>query len=215
MKLRTERELCDCIDRDFAWRRKELTYLKFLLDKYEIKDHQEALLRSSVALLYAHWEGFIKNAGNAYLNYVAFQRAYLKDLSPNFLALATRKILMPATQTRKIDAHIKVVNFFRSGLSGKSELPYKEEFATQGNLSSSVFREIVETLGLDYSPFTLKSVLIDKTLLERRNMIAHGEYLVLDKNEYEELKGKVIEMMEIFQTQIQEAVTLSRFKITG
>lgn len=46
---------------DLTWRKKELTALMFIAKKNE---HEEAILKSIILLLYAHWEGYIKKVAN-------------------------------------------------------------------------------------------------------------------------------------------------------
>jgi MAE_28990/MAE_18760-like HEPN len=58
-------------------------------------------------------------------------------------------------------------------------------------------------LGLDYSFYEIKEVIIDEKLLKRRNAIAHGEYLSLDREEYQQLHDEMLGMMENFRTQIE------------
>lgn len=213
MKVRTESQLCDVIDQDLIWRKKELTQLKFLLESAAGRgDRESTLLRGAVTLLYAHWEGFVKFAALAYLEYVAAQRLRLDELAPAFLALAARPILSAATGAKRIRSHIEVVTFFRSGLSEKSSIPYKDGITAKANLSSEVLREIVETLGLDFTPFETKANLIDETLLRSRNTVAHGEYLLITPDRYERLSRDVLVMMENFRTQVQNAAALQRFK---
>ena len=75
MSIRTLEQLYDKLSDELTWRKKELTSLKLLSESSGIAtDRQIALLRALVALLYAHWEGFIKNASSAYIEYVSFQR---------------------------------------------------------------------------------------------------------------------------------------------
>lgn len=213
MKVRTEAHLFDLIDAELIWRKKELTQFKFLLESSGSReDRRIALLRSAVTLLYAHWEGFIKASGLAYLEYVASQRLRFDELAPSFLALAARRILAAATGVKRIHAHVEVTKFFRIGLSQTSALPYKDGISTRANLSSEVLREIVETLGLDFAPYETKSRLIDEALLYSRNTIAHGEYLIVTEQRYEEISREVLGMMEIFRTQVQNATALREFK---
>jgi len=213
MKIRTDSQLFACIDDDLIWRKRELTQFKFLLqDTKKRRDKNIALLRSAVPLLYAHWEGFIKAAAKNYLEFVASQRLKINELSVNFIALSARKILLEASCSKKIKQHIALTDFFRNGLQDKSSLPYKDAINTRANLSSDVLREIIEILGLDYSPYETKAHIIDEKLLKFRNMIAHGEYLSIEIGDYETLNQQVIEMMDDFKTQIQNATLLSGYK---
>jgi hypothetical protein len=213
VKVRTEALLYDAVDGDLIWRKKELTQLKFLLENSSARqDQRAALLRSSVPLLYAHWEGFIKSAGRAYLEYIASQRLRYDQLAPPILALAARRVLSQASASKRIRAHIDVTEFFRGALDAESDIPYKDGITTKANLSSEVLREIMLTLGLDFQPFETKAVLIDESLLAARNTIAHGEYLQIDEARYSELTHEVLTMMEWFRTQVENAAVLKQFK---
>ncbi|WP_295883817.1 MAE_28990/MAE_18760 family HEPN-like nuclease [uncultured Thiohalocapsa sp.] len=213
MKIRTESQLADAIDQDLIWRKKELTQLKFLLDAAAGRgDRESTVLRGAVTLLYAHWEGFVKFAALAYLEYIAAQRLRFDELAPALLALAARSKLNAAANANRIRAHIEIVEFFRASLSQRCSLPYKDGITTRANLSSEVLREIVETLGLSFAPFETKCNLIDETLLRSRNTIAHGEYLIITVGRFEELAREVLEMMENFRAQVQNAAALQQFK---
>jgi hypothetical protein len=206
--------LCDIIDADLIWRKKELTDLKFLLETAAAKrERKPALLRGAITLLYAHWEGFINAVSLSYLEYVAMQGLRFDELASSFLALATRSILNAGTGAKRIRSHLEITKFFRFGLGEKSSLPYKDGIRTQGNLSSEMLKEIVDTLGLDFSPFETKLHLIDETLLRSRNTIAHGEHLLITEKSYEELSREILEMVENFRTQVQNAALLYAFKV--
>jgi hypothetical protein len=190
--------------------------VKFLLESSIAKRKRKpALLRSAITLLYAHWEGFIKAAALTYIEYVAAQGLRFEELASCFLALAARSILNTGTGAKRIRVHLEITKFFRSGLSEKSSVPYRDGIRTQGNLSSDVLKEIVDTLGLDFSPYETKLHLIDDTLLRSRNTIAHGEYLQITEERYEELSREIMGMMENFRTQVQNAALLCAFKLNG
>ena len=164
----------------------------------------KALVRSGICLLYAHWEGFVKLAANSYLEYVRMQRLRYEELASNFLALAMKEKLKEAKETNKPSLYIPVCNFFLDELSQRCSLP-REAISTASNLSSDIFQEITCTLGIDFSPYSTKSVLIDTKLLKTRNEIAHGEYSIFDREEYIELHIEVIKMIDLFRTDIENA----------
>ncbi|MGB3758923.1 MAG: MAE_28990/MAE_18760 family HEPN-like nuclease [Rivularia sp. (in: cyanobacteria)] len=91
MKLRTAEQLSDKLSDELAWRKKELSEVKSLVEtKFSLSKH-DALIRSGICLLYAHWEGFVKLAANSYLEYVRMQKLCYKDLSSNFLAFSNER----------------------------------------------------------------------------------------------------------------------------
>lgn len=66
MKIRTIDELQDYVDKEMSWRRKELSAVKSNI--FAAKEFaKNTALRSGIAMLYAHWEGMIKNIATAYL----------------------------------------------------------------------------------------------------------------------------------------------------
>lgn len=211
MSIRTEENLFDRLSEDLIWRKREITVMRWLLGQAS-PDRRNALLRATVALVYAHWEGFIKTAGAAYLEFVHFRRLKHSELAPNFIALTARSILRHATDTNKIAHHLEVTKFFLSRLEEQSRIPYRDGVDTGSNLSSVLLKEIVDTLGLEFAPYETKVHLIDNRLLRFRNTIAHGEYMVIDEESVNELTTEVLGMLEVFRTQIDNAVALNAYR---
>jgi hypothetical protein len=212
MKIRTVEELNQALSDDLIWRKKELSEIKSLIEAKSFSSQKHnALIRSGICILYAHWEGFVKLAANSYLEYVRTKKLLYRELSSNFLALAMKKQLKDATETNKASLYIPVCNFFLFDLDKKSSLP-KDAISTASNLSSEILKEITCILGIDFSPYSTKSVLIDTKLLNARNTIAHGNYLTIDTEEYVELHTAVIEMLELFRNQIENAAINQDFK---
>jgi MAE_28990/MAE_18760-like HEPN len=158
MNVRTTEQLIDKLSGDLAWRKKELSEFKSLVEARNIPFQRHgALIRSGVVILYAHWEGFVKSASNNYLEYVAMQKLRYEQLSNNFLAIAMKSRLNAAKDTNKASLYIPVCDFFISDLNQRSHLPYKDVISTASNLSSEVLKEITHCLGIDFSPYSTKS----------------------------------------------------------
>jgi hypothetical protein len=213
MSIRNSEQLYDAISEELVWRRKELHDLKSMAEAYNLASgKRSAILRSAVALLYAHWEGFIKAAGEAYLEFVAMQRLEYGQLKPNFIALAIKGKLNDASVSSRAAARNEVVSFFLEDLSKRSSLPHQGVILTS-NLSSVVLRDIVDTLGLDYSGYATKEKLIDDRLLWLRNNIAHGNWMPIDVQQYIELHDQVLGMMQLFRNQIANAAVNKEYKV--
>ncbi|WP_353259364.1 MAE_28990/MAE_18760 family HEPN-like nuclease [Prochlorothrix hollandica] len=212
-KIRTLDQLSNHLDGELSWRKQELSSLKAMIGRSQAKTPQSRLLlRSGITVLYAHWEGFIKAAASGYLEYVAVQRLTYNQLTSNFIALAFKQRLEMVTETHKPTVYTENLNFIRSQLSERSQIPHKDVIQTGSNLSSSVLKEIICVLGLDYSPYELKQRLIDTELLAKRNAIAHGEHLEIDSDDYGKLHNQVITMMDDFKTQIENSASQKLYR---
>jgi len=213
MNIRTAEQLYDAIAADFIWRKKELSAYKFAVEGAgHSPDKQHAFLRGAIALLYAHWEGFIKFTGGSYLEFVYFQRLKHSELAPNFIALSARRLLRDGSQSSAISAHLRITEFYRDQMESRSSIPYRDAIATRSNLSSRVLREILEVLGLDTAPFATKAVLIDELLVDRRNSVAHGEYLLVTLDGFHHISSEVLAMMDEFFMQVSNAAAVRRYR---
>jgi len=203
MTIRTLEQLDDYLSEEIIWRKKELSILRSIIESEKPqKDKQNVLIRSGITVLYAHWEGFIKSASSAYLEFVAMKRLPYSDLTANFIALCIKSKLKTALKSNKASVYAKIAEFFLTGISKKSKIPFKKSIDTKSNLSSKLFKEIVYTLNLDYSCYILKEKLIDKKLLKSRNEIAHGQYLFMNVGDYMELFNEIIILIGTFRNQI-------------
>ena len=185
--------------------------MKSLIDSKDFElAKRNALVRSGITMLYAHWEGFVKVSANSYVEFVAMQKLPYNQLANNFIALAMKDQLDQAKETEKATIYNEVAEFFMTKLNERSVIKYEFRIATS-NLSSSVFKEIICMIGLDYSLYESKEVLIDEKLLGKRNIIAHGNYLDIDKKDYDELHRIVIEMMDTLRNQIDNAAATKEY----
>ena len=192
------------------WRKKELTVLRKLVSTASA-DRKDVLVRSLVAILYAHWEGFLKNTAGSYLEYVKTRRLPYSELAAHFLAYALRPRVRAAAEKRNLGDMIEVVRLLRGEISEHIRIS-KDSIDVGSNLSSEVLRSLTTALGLDYRPFELKAVLIDERLLENRNRIAHGDYLAIHAEDALRLTTEILSLMERFRDEVETAVELSQYK---
>lgn len=214
MKIRSLLELNDIISRELSWRKKELITLSILVKKR--REHERvALLRASIPILYAHWEGFIKNTASYYLQYVSRKKLKYSDLQSNFIALACKSALQESLQSNKILLLRQVVDFLMCNQQEVSKIPYDNVIDTGSNLNSEVFINILHQIGLSYDSFYLtKELAIDGALLKKRNAIAHGEKLDVTEEEFSELSQLVVELLEYFRNHVENAAATEGFKGT-
>lgn len=213
MKIRTIDELQDAIDREMAWRKRELTAIKANISQARLFAKDTAL-RSGIALLYAHWEGSIKNIASYYLSYVSNLSLPYNKLKRNFLAVSIKERLKQFEETGKATLQTCIINEIFDGLDKRSCIPQEGIINTNSNLNSQIFMEIMATIGLDCAEYESSYNLLDEVLLNMRNKIAHGERietLSLDEERYNEIHEKVLSLINIFATQVSNAAVLKEY----
>jgi hypothetical protein len=211
MKIRTIEHLNDILSNELAWRKKELSVLRGDIISRKNQFSYKVLLRAGITILYAHWEGFIKKAGQHYLEFVYLQKPQNKELQHNFLTLSLLKNINFNMETKKASHFYQITDFFINSQRLKAKLPVKEGIDTGSNLSTNVLREIIWCLGLDYSMFESKEKLIDSRLVDKRNHIAHGENIGIDFELYDSLHSEILCLLDGFKNQIENAAILQLY----
>lgn len=211
--IRTTDQLIEKIAQELVWRRRELTDLRALVQQFRDEPlRSRVLVRGAVALLYAHWEGFVKVSASHYLEYVASTRLPYRRLAANFVGLTIRSKFAELGFSEKISSANALADFFCTALDRQANVPYKRVIDTKSNLSSTVLRDIITALGLDESKFATRHNFIDSNLVNPRNHIAHGEAMYLTVDEYLVLHDEVIELIEIFRNEVENASVLRRYE---
>lgn len=205
-KLRTLSMLQDFLDEDYSWRLKELADLKLTLQSIG-GARQKTLIRATVPLTYAHWEGFVKNSSVGYLSFVNSQRLRYDQLASCFVVFGAKRKLSDLSQSRKARLNIAAVDFFLDELQNRAELRLRTAVDTKSNLSSDIFENIALSIGIDPSPYKTHYNLIDTSLLKRRNEIAHGHYVDLGAEDCRKLTDEVISIMRGYKSDIENAAT--------
>ncbi|PEY23109.1 hypothetical protein CN340_19810 [Bacillus anthracis] len=194
MKIRRLEEYFDKISEEKAWRVKELSNCLSIIETSR-EAYKNMILRNGVTLLYAHWEGFIKQLSKYYLNYVHFQNHSLNELCPNMLALCLKSELNELESSNKTSLHTAFIKDYFNNLQKKSNVPFDKGLYTGANLNSERLSEILCALGIEQNAYEDFYNLIDETLLKNRNEIAHGNFVLIDEKRYKELFNIITNLM--------------------
>ena len=211
MTIRSLTQLSEVLEEDLAWRKRELITINFTVDN--ARHHQRGpLLRAGICLLYAHWEGFVKTAARGYVSYVSHQGLRYRHLTPNFVALGMRQEIREAGQSNQPSIHTKLVEMLMSDLSENSNLDWQNSINTGSNLNTERLTEILTLLGLDSTNYLSKGQLLDQKLLANRNLVAHGERVEIDANDYDLLHTEIIRLADQFNTDVQNAAATGQYR---
>lgn len=205
MKIRTVDDLFDRISADQAWRKKEVSVFAAHADAQE-GAVQKAMLRPLVAILYAHWEGFVRNVVYYYILYVSSQKLALGQLRVELAATCLRSSIRAAGPASRIGPHIEVVRAVREGADAPAQFPIGlREVETKANLSSKVLEDLLLSIGCDPGPYSEFADLIDQQLVDKRNRIAHGEDHYIELSEWSDLHSSVFSIMDSIAVQVIDA----------
>ena len=213
MKIRSIYELQDAIDSEMAWRKHELSAVRSNVSNAR-KFAKDTAIRAGIALLYAHWEGTIKNIATYYLEYVSALDLPYGQLKPNFLAIALKYNLQFFEESNKTTIHTTIVNEVINSHDIKFKIPVEGIIKTNSNLNSEIFIEIMATIGLECKEYESSYKMIDTVLLQKRNVIAHGERLEtldLDETRYYEIHDKIFGLIQLFSNQVSNAAIQKQY----
>lgn len=194
---------------EFSWRRKELTLLKSKIP-LEKNSLQNAMLRSSLPLLYAHWEGFVKLTMSYYLEFVSNKHLKHNELKSTFIALSLQNKLGDLNNSN-IENRTKIIEFLFNDIDRQSNIPKKNIINTKSNLKFDVLKEILFILDLSDSHIDSKKELIND-LVTQRNHIAHGEQQLIDYETYENFFNDIIALMDYLKTSIENNAVQEKYK---
>ena len=217
-KINTIEKLIQKIDKELAWRRLDLTGIKFDVQSQKTKDEnsKQRFIKYGVVLLYSHWEGAIKNIANYYLNFVSCQRLLYKDLKPNFLTLGVSDIIDRSGNSKKSTIRNHLISEVFSKLEEESNIPVGI-ISADSNLNSDILAEIIATIGIPEEPFSIYHTWIDAKLLQNRNFIAHGEHFkTLDGiqtiDDYNDTHDKIVRAINLFAETIKDSAQNEAYK---
>lgn len=205
-KIRTVEALDDAISAETAWRKQELTTSLKLVQQAS-GPARSASIRSGVLILYAHWEGWVKRVAQLYVRYVNTKAYPYEKLSEAFLGNALKTRMTAIDESSAPLRHNEFAAFIRSGLSTRAALS-ENLVRTESNLSSTVFFDILDRLGLEKrEEYKLRANMIDQELVHQRNTIAHGQHLELGLEDFRVLRTNTMELLELFTDDVRNAAS--------
>lgn len=199
----------DDITRDLDWRESEIASMRILLSSPSITQTQRiALLRASWALLYAHFEGFCKNALVIYYDFISRSGICVRDLPEASKVFALEEKLK---ELRKLPSDQLVVEISKFEASAMSISPDFPAVDTQSNLWPNVLKDLLEIADLSVIKVQEHEHKL-KTLVSRRNKIAHGEHnMISEISYYKEFESAVYDVIYDLAYQIEARLSQAPF----
>lgn len=202
MEIRTLEQLSRALTNELAWRKVEISHLRI-----QAKDKsgalQNTLIRAGVAMSYSHWEGFVKQATEFFLQFLNFQRINVNLLEYVYATHFFKNEIYGFAQTKDVITSVRLLEAIFAKGNDVAKIKHENYVDTESNLSSVVFDNIAKSIGVDTSFYKDYYPYIDESLVSNRNGIAHGEKLLIDYKMMSGLTDKVIVLMEKYKTDIE------------
>lgn len=222
IEIRTKLHLEERITEIKSWRIKELFSLKYMMQTSSGLN-QDIMVRSGVVILYAHWEGFIKESIFSFFNYLNNIGLQYSELRKNFVTLGVLDEFKDHENFRDYNSLCSIGDFLsHTHLDKKFKLDFKKHISTQSNLNSNVLIDLLKKCGLNDEKYKIHFQYIDGQLLKYRNMIAHGERThglqmrrdlkPLNVEWFIELYEKITDIMDSFEADLIEYIDSDKFK---
>lgn len=211
-KARTEAELTQQLTGDRTWRIQEISDLVDAVEKADPRLRQ-VLLRSLVAIAYAHWEGGVRFAARKYMEFISMRRHPYRELDRQFL----RNYFLPrlaavAQAGMNIEDRCKLIDEIISAGDKRFTKSNDELINTRANLNFDVFSDICLVCGVDASSFDKHATFIDVMLLKRRNSIAHGEETLVEPADLKVIADTTMELIRSFSDALENRIYLRTFR---
>lgn len=214
MAINTHSDVEDRIDAALVWRRIEMLALRNEVERAAALSSASplarALARAGVAMLYAHWEGFFKEACQAYLDFVAKRKPKVVDLNDGLLLSVLDALHKRMSSGDDVGA-AAMLEAVRTP-TVRARIP-RQIINTKSNLRHEVAADILFSIGLEKSLFMTRSVLINKSLCDARNTIAHGRELFPSAEEIVVLHAEILQMMEDLRDVILGAARTGGYRV--
>jgi hypothetical protein len=202
--------LAERLQEDITWRLRELSELVRACNEAS-GTRKDTLLRASVPVMYAHCEGYFVHATNAYLNFVTEKNLTVGILRDEFWALTVRKRYKP----QQVAGDIQFTRFLLD-IKKDADRIFKrgnfERINAASNLRSDVVRFCCGCIGLNAEAFAAYFDFIDRHLIDKRNHIAHGASIRFPADAVADYRDKIVELMRITQTEIENSVVQELYR---
>lgn len=207
----SETDLSAAFDADLIWRRKELSDLKAAVRSAD-QVARPALLRSLVAMAYAHWEGYVRTCANKYFEHIGLRKWSYDKLERQFYANAYLGRLDALRVSRaNISDRSTLVMDILDGESTRFAYINPGLVDTKSNLNTDVVKDICLVCGVDGGHFEGKRIFIDTLILKRRNAIAHGQQEFVHESEMNQLVADMLALMDHFRTLLENKVYTKQY----
>lgn len=193
-------------------RRLEITNIRRLILNYKGKPLETTIVSMGIALLYANWEGYVREICQLYLEYIEKAGYCTRELNADMLGYLWTTALKPLTGGLNIDKKRAIAELALNSMGDTVHFSDNERnINVKSNLSFDVLSDLATQLCInDSSLVPYKHHL--NSMVNLRNNIAHGSTpRSLTYKDFEQHANCLINLMEKFETMVFRAAEKSTF----
>lgn len=196
----------DQIDADLQWREAELANLKALCVKLDEKsDSYRAMLRALWALMYAHYEGFHKFCWDLMLDVIEHEGLVRAATSQEFARLSLADVFKGLRGDGSPESFWQFASADFESKMGEPVI-FPQRLETKSNLWPNVIEENNSKIGI-LCEYVEKNRVRLKSIVHRRNEIAHGKKLVISRlSEYQDYEQAALVVMHELAIKVIECL---------
>lgn len=188
-------------------RRMEITNLNRVVQHHTGKPLEKTAVRMAIPMLYAHWEGYVREVCQVYLEYIEASGTKIRELRADLLGYLWTSALKPLIGGLNFVRKKAIAELALNCLENPVEFAQSERLInTKSNLNFDVLEDIAAHLCLDISALSPWKRHLD-ALVHLRNNIAHGSRPhTLDYADFNEHASSLVAMMEEFERTLIRAL---------
>lgn len=232
----------DKIQEDLAWRKKEIINLSFFISEITQNNNEnlkDIQYRSFILLLYAHLEWFIKNGWSIYLEHISKLNKKFFELKYSFFETYFRRKYKNWKELKTLINHYQErarVYYKASDIQTKSNIntdilkALLDQFGIDFLEFEEKFKNSIQERDVsyldwtdferfkDFDNFHLEEYLIevlDKSLLEKRNWIAHGQKRNIEFWELMIFKELILSLLNSIQASFYDSLEQEKYLISN
>lgn len=219
MTILTLEDLQSKLARDLAWRKREISGLRVSALRSDAR--RNYLFRAGLVLLCAHWEGFLRRSIECYVDHVFSQNLKIKELTPEFVALAYFSDVRRAGEANYPGSEENHLKLAKRILRGTEEICARSswDIRTEGNPGTDVLARLLASVGLDTqlgfdaATRSAMKVYIDEQVVRDRHRVAHGEGFRVSRDEFLERTQRMLDLLDRVSTELLSAAENKAYRV--
>jgi hypothetical protein len=193
-------------------RRFEITNLRRLVLRHVHQPLETTAVQMAIPMIYAHWEGYVKEVSQLYLEHIESSVECCGKLHPALLGYLWTPVLRPLTNGINFERRMAVVEHVLQSLASPVAFSDAEKtIETKSNLNYSVLQTIASSLRLDIGTLEVWKGHLN-ALVHLRNNIAHGSPAKsLGYSDFDNHASSTLALMEGFEEIVVSAISSRAF----